>query len=144
MLNADIINEQTRKTEQVIAQVTRMNVPCQDAEAVQREDQKEKIMPAPQQPSGSSAEHLANFIASLKTEIRKEVLNELIPLMEAMEKAAQGGAAPSAQANKQPKPPTMQDVQKQAVASVEQRTQDLQKMIEEKISQRRQRIFSRL
>jgi hypothetical protein len=153
MLPNDVVNEQHRKTEEAIENVTGMadsgDFATSGSETGQRRDHITAASTV--QLEGKIGQLLAELIAAIKNEVRQEVLNELIPLMEAMEKAAKGGNAQvgaSPQQAQQPpfqqQMPNFQALQQQAAATMEQRTQELQNMIDQKIAKRRQRMFTRL
>ncbi len=157
MTTKDTINEQTQKTEQVISQVTGMPAaePVPKVESTTIEADVENT-PPPDQLNTQAVDHLAKLITAIKIQVRQEVLAELLPLMEAMEKSAKegvvqlqtveksakGGVA-QPQTTPQPAPPPTADFSSY-VAGCEARAQELQNMVERKIEERRQHIYQRI
>lgn len=155
MTTKDTINEQTHKTEQVISQVTGMPAvePVPKVESTTIEAGIEagvENTPPPDQLNTQAIDHLKELINAIKVQVRQEVLAELLPLMEAMEKAAKGGgvvqqpAPPHTIPTQQPAPPPTSTSFQGYVAGCEARAQELQSMVERKVEERRQQIYQRI
>ena len=136
----DTINEQRRKTEQVMSQVTGKPVTEASPGAERPGGEGAKVVSAPVPTEDEATRHLANLVKALTALVREEVLAELIPLMEAMERSSRPVAHPPESGVLQPRAPVPSADVGSHEALWSRRAQELQDLIEQKLERRRRRF----